>query len=473
MEVHVYAGPTLPRADIVNAVPNAVVQPPVAHGDLLRVHTRPGDVVVLIDGLFHQVASVRHKEILQLLADGVRVVGCSSMGALRAAELYPYGMIGNGSVFEMYRRGVIDADDEVAVMHGAAPEYRRMSDSLVVFRHAVAGALEAGEINRRSAEAIIGHAAALHYTERTWDAVEALCGNDPESQHAFARLRAFVAAHPERADVKATDALDTLTRLTELTSESEHTPSLESWAPQSAEWHNGHLSDWRSRFRGTLVDGVHVGDTDVLRYHQLYTHNFPDRWKRFVVAQIEASTTNADADADPDANANPDAEDPDTPTWLAAAQAWGLTAQSVTPDQCAYWLLDDEIENLAPEDRLLTLLVRSFVHLSPDPLLAAAQPDLLADESVRRAVAESFVINDHLATWGTEERGVSFIKQDLVRRHLAETWNVPEHDERRLQAAARDRGFGSADSAERAARPFFLRHWLRASDPVLPLASLA
>jgi len=455
MKVHVYAGPTLSCADILNIVPSAIIQPPVAHGDLLRVRTQPGDVVVLIDGLFHQVASVRHKEILQVLADGVRVVGCSSMGALRAAELCPYGMIGNGSVFEMYRHGVIDADDEVAVMHGEAPEYRRMSDSLVVFRYAVAGALEAGEIDRRCAETIIGHAAAMPYTERSWGAVEALCGGDPASREAFARLRAFVAAHPERADVKATDALDTLTRLAELTSG--ELPPLEHWAPQSGKWHNGHLSDWRSRFRGALVDGVHVGDTDVLRYQQLYGEDFPDRWKRFVVAQIEA-TAPAGTGA---------------PAWLGVAQAWGLTARSVTPEQRAYWLLDDEFENLAPEDRLLTLLVRSFVHLAPDLLLAAAQPELLADESVRRAVAESFVINDHLATWGTEERGVAFIKQDVLLRHLSETWNVPEHDERRLRAAARDRGFGSAESAARAARPFFLRHWLRASDPVLPLASLA
>jgi hypothetical protein len=455
MTVYVYAGPTLPRAEILNVVPNAVVRPPVAHGDLLCIPTLPGDVVVLIDGLFHQVASVRHKEILQLLADGVHVVGCSSMGALRAVELHPYGMIGNGVVFELYRDGVIDADDEVAVIHGEAPEYRRMSDSLVVFRYAVAGALEAGEIDSRCAEAIIGRAAALPYAERGWDAVAALCDVDPETREAFARLRAYVAARPERADVKAADALDTLTRLAELTSGVPPLP--DTWAPQGGGWQNGHLSDWRTRFRGTLVDGVHVGDTDVLRYHQLYGDDFPDRWKRFVVAQIEAGA----------------AEGAEAPAWLAVAEQWGLTAHSVTPGQCTYWLLDDEIEHLPPEDRLLTLLVRSTAHVASDPVLAAAASELLADESVRRAVAESFVINDHVATWGTAERGVAFIKQDVLRRHLAEAWNVPEQDERRLRAAARDRGFGSAESAARAARPYFLRHWLRAGDPVLPLASPA
>ena len=42
------------------------------------------------------------------------------MGALRAAELHPFGMVGIGQVYEWYRDGTIDADDEVAVAHGPA-----------------------------------------------------------------------------------------------------------------------------------------------------------------------------------------------------------------------------------------------------------------------------------------------------------------------------------------------------------------
>jgi hypothetical protein len=78
---YVYVGPTLPAAEVASCLPEAVIRPPVAHGDLLRETHSSGDVVLLIDGYFHHAGAVRHKEILTLLASGVRVVGCSSMGA--------------------------------------------------------------------------------------------------------------------------------------------------------------------------------------------------------------------------------------------------------------------------------------------------------------------------------------------------------------------------------------------------------
>ncbi|TVT40867.1 hypothetical protein FNH05_23330 [Amycolatopsis rhizosphaerae] len=45
----------------------------------------------MIDGYFHHVPSVQHKEILYAQHQGLMVVGCSSMGALRAAELTDFG----------------------------------------------------------------------------------------------------------------------------------------------------------------------------------------------------------------------------------------------------------------------------------------------------------------------------------------------------------------------------------------------
>ena len=74
----------------------------------------------IVDGYFDTVPSVWHKEILVAMQRGVHVFGASSMGALRAAELHPFGMVGIGQVYEWYRDGTIDADDEVAVAHGPA-----------------------------------------------------------------------------------------------------------------------------------------------------------------------------------------------------------------------------------------------------------------------------------------------------------------------------------------------------------------
>src|SRR5262245_8594564 len=114
--IAVFLGPSLPREQ-ARAILEARYEPPARMGDIYRIL---GDVraVVLIDGVFHSVPAVWQREILDALAEGVPVYGASSMGALRAAELYTYGMVGIGTVFGWYRDGIIDADDEVTLLHG-------------------------------------------------------------------------------------------------------------------------------------------------------------------------------------------------------------------------------------------------------------------------------------------------------------------------------------------------------------------
>ena len=56
--------------------------------------------IVLIDGEFHGRPSVWQREILDAIAEGTEVHGASSMGALRAAELHSFGMVGHGRIFD-------------------------------------------------------------------------------------------------------------------------------------------------------------------------------------------------------------------------------------------------------------------------------------------------------------------------------------------------------------------------------------
>ena len=42
------------------------------------------------DGVFHTERSIWHRELLEAVACGIHVIGASSMGALRAAELEPF-----------------------------------------------------------------------------------------------------------------------------------------------------------------------------------------------------------------------------------------------------------------------------------------------------------------------------------------------------------------------------------------------
>ncbi len=147
--------------------------PPVRQGDVYRlVRDRRPAVIGIIDGYFHQVPSVWHKEILWALDQGVHVAGAASMGALRAAELHVFGMRGVGRIFEAFRDGVLDADDEVAVVHAPAElGFMPVSEALVDIRATVDAAVAAGVLRPADGSALIGRARALFYAERSWDAL--------------------------------------------------------------------------------------------------------------------------------------------------------------------------------------------------------------------------------------------------------------------------------------------------------------
>ena len=165
--VIVFLGPSLPVAEARRVLPARYLSP-VRCGDVLRVRRLKPRVIAIIDGLFETTAAVWHKEILLALEDGIAVFGAASMGALRAAELAPFGMVGVGAIFEAYRDGVYTDDDEVAVLHGPSAEgFRARSDAMVNVRATVARAVEAGVIGAESAREVIQCAKETFYQERS------------------------------------------------------------------------------------------------------------------------------------------------------------------------------------------------------------------------------------------------------------------------------------------------------------------
>jgi ribosomal protein S12 methylthiotransferase accessory factor len=74
----VYLGPSLPVAE-AQRILEADYRPPIKRGDLPAHYD---GTVVIIDGEFGQNLSVSPNEILQLLDQGMHVIGASSMGAL-------------------------------------------------------------------------------------------------------------------------------------------------------------------------------------------------------------------------------------------------------------------------------------------------------------------------------------------------------------------------------------------------------
>jgi hypothetical protein len=100
------------------AILDAEYKPPAKKGDLLALLglSDTKRVIGLIDGLFLQDYPPTPIEVYSILVrKNLTVVGGASLGALRAVELEKFGMIGIGKVFELFKNGIIDADDEVAV----------------------------------------------------------------------------------------------------------------------------------------------------------------------------------------------------------------------------------------------------------------------------------------------------------------------------------------------------------------------
>jgi hypothetical protein len=118
-EVVVFLGPTLALIEARQFL-DADYRGPAKRGDVYRASKSDPHTIVLIDGAFEADAAVMHNEILWALAKGINVWGAASIGALRAAELAPFGMMGFGEIYENYRQGVVERDDAVAVVH--APE---------------------------------------------------------------------------------------------------------------------------------------------------------------------------------------------------------------------------------------------------------------------------------------------------------------------------------------------------------------
>jgi hypothetical protein len=164
----VFLGPSL-RKERAAEIFDADYYPPARKGDVYRILASGVRTIVLIDGVFHSTPSVWQRELLDAISEGVVVLGASSMGALRAAELHQFGVIGYGRVFEWYRDMVIDGDDEVALWHG--PEeygYRHLSEPLVNIRYTLEGAVEDRCLTAEQADQLLRYAKRLHYPSRSY-----------------------------------------------------------------------------------------------------------------------------------------------------------------------------------------------------------------------------------------------------------------------------------------------------------------
>lgn len=210
-DIYIFIGPTISKEEAQKWL-NAHYLPPVSQGDIISLLQHQPKAIGIIDGYFEREPSVWHKEILMALKQGVYVAGASSMGALRAAELYPFGMVGIGQVFTWYRDEIIEAEDEVAVRHAPAEfGYHLSSEAMVNLRYTLAEAQKQGVITPATEQALIAIARQTPYLDRSY---ARLCHDGaaaalPPSE--ITALRGFVKENT--VDLKRRDAIELLQHL--------------------------------------------------------------------------------------------------------------------------------------------------------------------------------------------------------------------------------------------------------------------
>ena len=167
----VFLGPTL-SLEQARGVADCIYLPPAAQGSVIAAVQRYSPAAILvIDGVFQSEPALRHKELLWAMAQGIAVFGAASMGALRAAELFP-AMQGVGLIYRWYRRFPFLPDDAVAVIHAPSElGSKALTLAHVDLRLTARAAARRGKLTAAEAELIISSSLRLNFRERTLEAI--------------------------------------------------------------------------------------------------------------------------------------------------------------------------------------------------------------------------------------------------------------------------------------------------------------
>ncbi|MDO9550052.1 MAG: TfuA-related McrA-glycine thioamidation protein [Methanoregula sp.] len=213
-KIIVFLGPSL-DLESAEKILSAEYRPPAKRGDLMAAAREGAAIIGLIDGVFHQESAVAHREILAAVKDGIRVVGSSSMGALRAAEMDTLGMVGIGEIYRMYKSGELISDDEVALVFDPTSGLS-LSEPLINIRFTLQRARETGIINTAVYDALLASARSLFYPKRTYRAIVSGSGDAVDT----ATREQFLAwVETNACDQKRNDAIAALEYIREIAGE--------------------------------------------------------------------------------------------------------------------------------------------------------------------------------------------------------------------------------------------------------------
>ncbi len=210
----IFIGPSLPLQE-ARKILDADYRSPVARGDVESLLNDPPDIIGIIDGVFYQQPAVSHRELLQALKAGVTIIGGSSMGALRSAELDSAGMIGIGTVYKEYRDGKIESDDDVAIVFNPVT-HELLSEALVSMSYNFQMAEKEGIITSNDFKVLYRTAKNIYYPQRTYPRILRDAGLEGKKTQ---KLESFL--ETDGIDIKAEDAKEVLKYIKNLIRKSE------------------------------------------------------------------------------------------------------------------------------------------------------------------------------------------------------------------------------------------------------------
>jgi len=200
----IFLGPSLSR-EKARKILDADYRLPAKKGDLLQLILKEVNIVGLVDGYFLQDYPPTPIEVYNLVRKrNVKVFGSSSLGALRAVELGKYGMIGIGKIFRLFRDGILESDDEVAVTFTDYTNYK--SEALIDIRYNLFLAQKYNIIDHTTGRSILKVSKQTYFPYRTYEDILDKCKlKYPEINSKIESFRGYILNN--RKSLKERDAV--------------------------------------------------------------------------------------------------------------------------------------------------------------------------------------------------------------------------------------------------------------------------
>lgn len=162
-----------------------LIMPPIQAGDIWKIISEVNDIshILIIDGYFYTKLSVLHKEILSAINQEIKVIGASSLGALRAKELKNFGMIGFGEVYNYYDKFPYTGDDEVGILHSDDYQYKNLSIPLINLRILLNKKIIKDEKINFYLKTLINKLEKVSFTKRSWQYINNISQQDLSKEY--------------------------------------------------------------------------------------------------------------------------------------------------------------------------------------------------------------------------------------------------------------------------------------------------